>query len=298
MSGKTTAPNSWVHKQYMSERDFEIEHAVDDHYHDIAPHYHEFYELFLFIGGHVDYIVDDGLFRLQRGDLLIIPPSVIHNPIFRDFDEHYDRFVLWVSAQCMQRLIRQDPDLGIFRREDKRRMYLFRSPGAAWNSLNGSFLTLYRTCEQRGPCWKSEFFSTLLHVMAAYNRALLGHSGQTLRGSRSSLLTNILHYISDNLCGDLSLETVASVFYSNKFSISHMFKQDMHISFYQYVIQMRLLAGKALLLEGMPAAKVWEACGFSDHAGFYRAFKKWYGVSPSQFTKLHTALLAPTESQP
>lgn len=237
----SAAPNSWVHKQYMSERDFEIEHAADTHYHEVEPHYHEFYELFFFLNGHIDYVVEDQIFEMRRGDLLVIPPSTLHNPIFRDFDVPYERYVLWISAQCMERLSALDPDLDTFR------------------------------------------------------RAARAQAGQAQAGARATLLTAILHYVSDNLCGDLSLETVAQVFYTNKFSISHMFQQDMRISYYQYVIQMRLLAAKKLLLEGMPASKVWDACGFGDYAGFYRAFRKWYGVSPRQFKKLHTSLIAPTE---
>lgn len=290
-----TAPNSWVHKQYMAERDFEIEHATDSHYHEIEPHYHEFYELFFFLGGHIDYVVDDQIFEMRRGDLLVIPPSTLHNPIFRDFDVPYERYVLWVSAQCMERLCTLDPDLDTFRRAGRKPMYLLRSADAAWSSLGGSFMTMCRTAGERDTCWRSSCMAALLRVLSDYNRAVQAQEGQAQAGARSTLLTAILHYVSDNLCGDLSLETVAQVFYTNKFSISHMFQQDMRISYYQYVIQMRLLAGKKLLLEGMPASKVWDACGFGDYAGFYRAFRKWYGVSPSQFKKLHASLIAPTE---
>lgn len=295
MNPQPVTPNSWVNKQYMCERDFEIEHAMDARYHEIEPHYHEFYEVFFFLRGHVDYVVDDQVFDLQRGDLLFIPPSVLHNPIFRDFEEPYERYVLWVSAQCMERLAALDPDLSIFRRSEVRPTYLMRSGEAAWNSLGGSFITIFSAAEQREACWRSRCLAALLRVLEQYNCAVLAQENTAAVGVRANLLTSILHYISDNLCSDLSLETVAQVFYTNKFSISHMFQQDMRISYYQYVIQMRLLAGKKLLLEGMPASKVWEACGFGDYTSFYRAFRKWYGVSPSQFKKLHAALIAPTE---
>lgn len=44
-----------------------------------------------------------------------------------------------------------------------------------------------------------------------------------------------------NLSGDLSLDTVAKALFIDKYNFSHMFKQNMQISFYQYVIQQRLL---------------------------------------------------------
>lgn len=278
---------SWLFKHYMQERDFEVEHAVDSNYHDIEPHYHEFYELFFFVGGHVDYIIDDALFHLRPGDLLILPPNILHNPVFRDFAVPYERYVVWISAHAIDRLIRQDPDCGYFLRDDVQKLYLFRASDTAWNTLNASFLTLYQSYSSRKLCYRSEGLSVIMSLLTQYNRALSAQSGQALRGARTTLLTNILHYVQNHLCDDLSLDTVASVFYTNKYNISHIFKQDMRISYYQYVIQMRLIAGKNNILAGMPVNKVWETCGFSDHAGFYRAFRKWYGVSPNQFKQLH-----------
>lgn len=68
-------------KHYMAESDFEIDHYKDTNYHQVASHYHEFYEIFLFVSGHTDYVVHDKMFRLQPGDLLIIPlpPCIIRS---------------------------------------------------------------------------------------------------------------------------------------------------------------------------------------------------------------------------
>ena len=46
-------------KHYMAEPDFEIDHYKDASYPPVASHYHEFYEIFLFVSGNVDYVVHD-----------------------------------------------------------------------------------------------------------------------------------------------------------------------------------------------------------------------------------------------
>ena len=278
----------WLYKHYMTERDFEVEHALDPNYHEVEPHYHEFYEMFFFMGGHVDYIVNDELFHLQPGDLLIIPPNILHNPIFLDFAVPYERYVVWISANALGRLIRQDPDCGYFLRDDAPQMYLLREDEAARGVLRASFVTLVES-------YRSEGLSVIMDILVDYNRALAAKNGSAQSGSRSTLLSGILRYVQSNLTGDLSLDAVAAAFFSNKYSISHLFKQNMNISYYQYVIQMRLIAGKNNILAGVPVNKVWETCGFSDHAGFYRAFRKWYGVSPSQFKKLHAERISLSE---
>jgi len=286
---------SWLHKHYLVEKDFEIEHAIDVTYHEVEPHYHEFYELLFFVSGNVDYIVADERFHLRRGDLLIIPPNVFHGPIFLNFEVKYERFVLWMAARTLDRLIFLDPDIGYFL--GKKPMYLYRSQDAMWNRLNASFLTLYNSYIRQDPCYRSEGLAVIMQLMIQYNRALIARSGAAQEGSRSTLLSGLVRYVQDNLAGNLSLDAVAAVFYTSKSHISHVFKQEMRVSYYQYVIQLRLFAGKNLILAGAPIHKVWESCGFSDHAAFYRACRKCYGISPSQFKKIHFEQLLSAEDK-
>ena len=182
----------WLYKHYMTERDFEVEHALDTNYHEVAPHYHEFYEMFFFAGGHVDYIVNDELFHLQPGDLLIIPPNILHNPIFLDFAVPYERYVVWISANALGRLIRQDPDCGYFLRDDTPQMYLLRGDEAARGALRGSFVTLSQSYRNRELCYRSEGLSVITGILVDYNRALAAKSGTAQSGSRNTLLSSIL----------------------------------------------------------------------------------------------------------
>ena len=126
--------------------------------------------------------------------------------------------------------------------------------------------------------------------MVEYYKALSQRHSNVHGGSRSEFLTRILHYLQENLLGDLSLEAVAGYFFMDKFTLAHYFKEKIGVSFYQYVIQQRLLLGKNLLLEGVPASKVCYQCGFSDYSSFFRAFKKEYTVSPAEFKKIHRNL--------
>ncbi|NBH79986.1 AraC family transcriptional regulator [Clostridiaceae bacterium] len=284
---------SWLHKHYMVEKDFEIEHAVDENYHEVEPHYHEFYEMLFFVSGNVDYFVADERFHLRKGDLLIIPPGTFHGPIFLNFEVSYERFVLWISVRTIDRLIMQDPDLGYFR--GRKPMYLYHSRSEMWTGLNGSFLTLFNSYLHQNPCYKSEGLSVIMQILVQYNRAIAARSRSVQEGSRETLLSGVLQYVRNNLTGDLSLDAVAAAFYTSKSHISHLFKQEMRISYYQYVIQLRLLEGKNLILAEVPIHKVWESCGFSDHTAFYRAFRKWYGISPSQFIKVHFEQLEKSE---
>ena len=101
-------------KHYMHTNDFELDHHRDITYPAVEPHYHEFYELLYFISGHVDYIIGDEIYHLQNDDLLIIPPNVMHNPIFEDFRVPYERYVMWISLPTLQQLACIDEELNYF----------------------------------------------------------------------------------------------------------------------------------------------------------------------------------------
>lgn len=103
--------DTWLHKHFMVERDFEAEHATHDRYHEVSPHHHEFYELYFFISGNTDYVISNARYTLEAGDMLFVAPDLIHGPVFRDFNAPYERCVVWITSGLMSYLFRMDTDL-------------------------------------------------------------------------------------------------------------------------------------------------------------------------------------------
>ena len=60
----------------------------------------------------------------------------------------------------------------------------------------------------------------------------------------------------------------------------------MHVSFYQYVTQRRLIAAKSMVSQEPNLNILSEKVGFSDYSAFYRAFKKEFGISPREYRNL------------
>lgn len=283
----TSSDKDKVHKHYLHHTSFELDHHRDFTYPLVEPHYHEFYEMLYFISGHVNYIIGDELYHLQNDDLLIIPPNVLHNPVFTDFDVPYERFVLWISVSTLKQLAATDPELSYFLKSDAPKRYLLRRNLTTWGNLRTIFTSLEQALIAKEPLYHAKVKTFILHLLVEYNLALLEDCGAARPGSRDSFITNILHYIQTHITEDLSLDTISNTFYIDKYAFSKLFKEIMSISYYQYVLHQRLLMGKNMILEGLPAHKVCFSCGFKDYTSFYRAFKNAYGVSPSVFKKNH-----------
>ena len=97
------------------------------------------------------------------------------------------------------------------------------------------------------------------------------------------LYEKLIDYIEEHLDEELTLERLAREFYVNKYHISHAFKDNMGLSVHQYITKKRVAACREALLNHVKISEVYPMFGFQDYSGFYRAFKKEYGISPQEY---------------
>ena len=62
-------------------------------------HAHDFLELYYFLDGSVTYYIEDQVYDLCPGDLLIIPAGKMHRPDIANKHAAYGRMVLWITPQ-------------------------------------------------------------------------------------------------------------------------------------------------------------------------------------------------------
>lgn len=70
-------------------------------------------------------------------------------------------------------------------------------------------------------------------------------------------------------------------------TVTHLCSKRLGLSFYRYVTQQRLNRARQLMLESGDLTDAAEKAGFRDYTAFFRAFKREYGISPSEYRKIH-----------
>ena len=88
-------------RQSMTKGDFEIFHYRDAKFEGVAVHQHDFYEVYFFISGNVEYSVEGKSYLLKEGDLLLINPLELHQPRIGPDQNAYERIVLWINKNYM-----------------------------------------------------------------------------------------------------------------------------------------------------------------------------------------------------
>ncbi len=100
----------------------------------------------------------------------------------------------------------------------------------------------------------------------------------------SFLVKNVLAYLQEHYCEDLTLQTLAEVFYVHPAYLSTVVKKETGRNFIHILTDLRMEKAKKLLRDPMvPIKDVSFACGFHDYAYFYQAFKKSVGQAPGEY---------------
>lgn len=95
------------------------------------------------------------------------------------------------------------------------------------------------------------------------------------------IINESIIYIEKNLKRKITIEEIADSVGYSKFYFSRIFKTEMNISVMEYVKKRKIVCAAQLILEGKKILDVAIEYGWETHGGFIKAFKSYYGFSPS-----------------
>ena len=285
MRGLGLDPDQLYQELEMSARYAQAHQDTSDSDATVQLHSHSFYEILCCRNTcGAEYLVGTGRYRLQKGDIILVPPGISHRPLLpRHMPEPYVRDVIWVSEEFIRSITRLFPENAM---PTQLKGSLLRTRGTKWEYLGRVIRNCVLEAEGGAPGWETVIMGHVLSLLTYLKRALADSATVPLPMEQSDLLDSVLGLVEEGLSDKLTVESVAGKLFVSESTVAHVFRQRMGISFYRYVTQRRLIYAKVLIMEGLPLETVAVKAGFSDYSGFYRAFKKEYGISPRDFRKL------------
>ena len=250
----------------------------------LTLHSHTFYELLYCCNNcGAEYLVGADRYRLQKGDIVFVPPGISHRPLLPDhMQEPYERYVLWISQEFIDQFAR----LFATGAEKLAGGTLLRTGNNKWELLGGYFRRGVWEAENQAPGWQAAIIGNTITLLTLMSRSIKERTASVLKAEKPDLLNEVMTYIELHLNEKITLEETAKHFYVSISTITQLFRQKMGTSFYRCVTQRRLIAAKVRIGNGEALEDVSRAVGFADYSSFYRAFKKEYGITPRQYTQL------------
>ena len=172
----TLVPES-VKMMQMLRQNLEIFYYEDTNLQPVSSHRHEHYEVYFFLSGPVNCLIDDKNYPLAPGDICLIPPGIYHRPAFRNEKETYRRIVLWISADYLNQLKRTHSQIDYcFQLALNKKQYHFRNDSGTAQILFGKLFDLLEEYHSSGAfheqlltCYTGAFLLQLNRIVSEYS---------------------------------------------------------------------------------------------------------------------------------
>ena len=109
---------------------------------------------------------------------------------------------------------------------------------------------------------------------------------QQIETDYKSRINRVFEFIDENLDADLSLKTISEVAFFSPFHFHRVFKFITGETLNEFVTRRRIEQSSLdLLHKNISTTELAHRYGFSDNSSYSRAFKKYFGLSPTAFKK-------------
>jgi AraC-like DNA-binding protein len=263
---------------YLNE-DFRMFHIRDKRDVRFDFHFHSFDKAIIFLSGRVAYYVEDKTYHLRPWDVLLVGHDQVHRPVIAA-DEVYDRVIFYVNPAY---LAREAPLTDMFERAAQTRYNIIRPDTRERLALSEMYIALEG--ELRNPQFGAEALkgAIMTQIMITLNRvSLRGVAAGEINYVADPKISEIVEYILQNLSGELLIDKLAERFFVSPSFLMHRFREVTGYSPHNYITIKRMAQACELMLGGESATDAARQCGYADYSSFSRAYRKQYGVSPTQ----------------
>lgn len=245
-------------------------------------HAHEDYEIYYIIDGDRNFFVEDRVYRLTKGNLLIIPPGLLHRSL-EGQQLFHERIIVELKINHFSSFFNNDfivlakkllgHYVAIYRlslTESRQLEQFFHKFTRAYNhdslelAVNIFFLELLQLIGRLELPVNKE---TMLHPSLLHKR-----------------ISDIVSYVNNHYYEDIHMDAIATTHFISPEHLSRSFKKVTGFGFNEYLNNLRLEKSKNLLKNTKrPIAAIAKDVGYQSHTHYGRLFKDKYHMTPSAY---------------
>ena len=237
-----------------------------------SHHYHDFYEIYYMMNGNCNYFIDDKIYEVFAGDIVLIPKGVIHRTNY--VSSEHTRILI----ECSENMVPES-----VRNSLSSILYLYRG-----TYINKDFYSIFKRLEKEynnpDQFSREMIQSTLNMVFCTFAR-----TKSIVKDARrkNNMIEDVVAHVKENFNQPINLSQVARDHFVSQEHLSRTFKKHTGFGFNEYLTLVRLQHAEQLLKSPakMSISEIAYNCGFNDSNYFSDKFKKAYGISPLRYSK-------------
>ena len=229
-------------------------------------HFHSQCEIYVNISGNVSFMVENRIYAIESGDVIITRPYEKHHCIYHSKENH-NHFCMRFTYEGNEEI------LGSFFDRNA-------GEGNLISLLKHDKEKLISTCktlvDTKDTIKKHIAFFTLIDIIS-------NGSFSAKYDELSGDLKLAVDYINSNFTKQITLDEIAQNSHMTINTLERHFRLKIGISPYSYIQNCRFSNAIAILETGGTVTDAAMESGFSDYSHFIASFKKRYGKTPLKF---------------
>lgn len=266
---------------YKTKSEFYINMQLRDYEWSMSAfHYHDSYEIYYLVDGARKILVQDRIYEITPGDLVLVKPNVFHRSL--NAGEH-TRINIEFTGRFMDKYftpLLKDRLLKCFESEF---IHLESEDNA---EIREFFETIQKEYREGGLFCTTfaELLKKLYCISEINDKNLAERKNELSKSSRK--LQPIVTYINANYASIANVDEIAKSCYINKSYMCRLFKREMGITIIEYLNNIKIQQACEILKNTDDIlTNISLKCGFSNTSYFSYQFKKAMDCTPSQFRK-------------
>jgi len=254
---------------------------------DYEQHFHSAVEVIIPLKGEVTVTTDEQVYRIQTGEVVIIPAGCRHG---LHMGEGSERELLLYEMNGIFTL----KEFSALRQMIAKPIYLTLEHPSR-ERVRSIFFELIQVHRSGAQLRNMHNYALLLEIYAILGEEYLKSCATAAEVnalqrqlSGEDAFNRALDYLNKNYMDDVTLDSLAAYAGFSRYTLSRMFRQHTGATFTQYLSQRRVqMAMELLSATRLPVTQVALQCGFNSIATFNRVFREVKGCTPTQYRVIY-----------
>jgi len=233
---------------------------------DMNFHSHNSYELVYYVRGSGKTTINGCSYRYREGTFSLTLPNNLHNETHEEKTE-----VIYINFDC------------------------FNFPTKILNGIyyDSYSKPIYRLLEKikKELLHKKILFEYTLELLiqellVEYSRIIENNNVLETESNKNQWLDYVVNFIEENYCNEINMENLAEMSGYSYHRFRHLFKEKTGMSPTAYISNQKIANSKEMMIDlNLSITVIANNCGFSNSCQFSTSFKKYTGITPSEYRK-------------